>query len=62
MTLEVSSSKQQSSLESIDLKFLQELLQSHPQYNQQKWERAQGRILIINYLLKAKTQHAEYTH
>ena len=24
--------------------------------------KAWGRILIINYLLKAKTQHPEYTH
>ena len=38
MTLEVSTSKQQSSLESIDLKFLRELLQTHPQYNQHKWD------------------------
>jgi site-specific recombinase XerD len=38
MTPEVSTSKQQSSLESIDLKFLRELLQTHPQYNQHKWD------------------------
>ena len=38
MTLEISTSKRQDSLESIDLKFLQELLQTHPQYNQQKWD------------------------
>ena len=38
MALEVSPSKQQSSLESIDLKFLRELLQTHPQYNQHKWD------------------------
>ena len=38
MTLEISKSKTQTSLESIDLKFLQELLQTHPQYNQQKWD------------------------
>ena len=38
MALEVSTSKQQSSLESIDLKFLRELLQTHPQYNQHKWD------------------------
>jgi len=38
MTLEVSTSKRQNSLESIDLKFLQELLQTHPQYNQHKWD------------------------
>jgi site-specific recombinase XerD len=38
MALEVSTSKRQSSLESIDLKFLQKLLQTHPQYNQHKWD------------------------
>ena len=38
MTLEISTSKKQNSLESIDLKFLQELLQTHPQYSQQKWD------------------------
>jgi hypothetical protein len=38
MTLEVSTSKRQDSLESIDLKFLRELLQTHPQYNQHKWD------------------------
>ena len=38
MALEVSTSKRQSSLESIDLKFLQELLQTHPEYNQHKWD------------------------
>ena len=38
MALEVSTSKRQNSLESIDLKLLQELLQTHPQYNQHKWD------------------------
>jgi integrase/recombinase XerD len=38
MALEVSTSKRQDSLESIDLKFLRELLQTHPQYNQHKWD------------------------
>ena len=38
MALGVSTSKRQDSLESIDLKFLRELLQTHPQYNQHKWD------------------------
>jgi site-specific recombinase XerD len=38
MALEVSTSKRQSSLEPIDLKFLRKLLQTHPQYNQHKWD------------------------
>ena len=38
MALEISTSKSQTLLESIDLKFLQELLQTHPQYNQHKWD------------------------
>ncbi len=38
MALEVSTSKRPSSLESIDLKFLRKLLQTHPQYNQHKWD------------------------
>ncbi len=38
MALEVSTSKRQNRFESIDLKFLQKLLQTHPQYNQHKWD------------------------
>jgi len=38
MTLYVSSSKQRNSLEPIDLKILQKLLQTHPQYSQHKWD------------------------
>jgi site-specific recombinase XerD len=38
MALEVSTSKRQSSLEPIDLKFLRKLLQTHPQYNPHKWD------------------------
>jgi len=38
LLLEASTSKRQNSLESIDLKLLQELLQTHPQYNQNKWD------------------------
>ena len=38
MALNVSTSKRPSSLESIDLKFLRKLLQTHPQFSQQKWD------------------------
>ena len=38
MALEILTSKRRNHLESIDLRFLKELLQTHPQYNQQKWD------------------------
>ena len=38
MPLVVSTPKRQNSLESIDLKFLQQLLKTHPQYSQHKWD------------------------
>jgi len=50
MALEVSTSKRQSSLESIDLKFLRKLLQTHPQYNQHKWDTKSA----VDFLKKPK--------
>ena len=38
MALEISTLKSQTRLESIDLEFLQKLLQTHPQYSQHKWD------------------------
>ena len=38
MDLDTSTLKRQSSLETIDLKFLRKLLQTHPQYSQHKWD------------------------
>ena len=50
MALEVLTSKRQSSLESIDLKFLRKLLQTHPQYNQHKWDSRSA----VDFLKKPK--------
>ncbi len=55
MTLEVSTSKRQDSLESIDLKFLRELLQTHPQYNQHIWDTKSA----ADFLIKPKDPAAQ---
>lgn len=50
MALEISPSKRQNQLESIDLKLLKKLLRTHPKYNQQRWNTKS----VVDFFTKPK--------